>query len=251
MVEEPPKSQQPRTVVWLLFIVAGFVAIQILNRKPESLSPGPQRGDLVLEKQVLPDEIVGWKVQSFQPALPPEQLPDGQFWWTHAWNYSRGKLNALVAFDQADWTSWHELTICYQAIGWKLVDRKVIVLSKNAAVVVALLKRLPQEKATLVFSLFSQDGSLIRPPQIGVSSAEEEDENLSFTSLLNGRLTYDLPEGAEQLSEAETFERILQCQVFASHPEPLSEDEVHHLIELHLETLRHFRDAWLKRQASN
>ncbi len=251
MIEQQTKLQQPRTGTWLLLIVAGFVAIQILNRQPERLKPGPERGDLVLQKHDLPDEILGWNCLRFQPALPSDELPDGQFWWTHSWSYRKQQLEALVAFDQADWKSWHELTMCYQAIGWKLADRKVIRISDTVAVVLASLEKPTQEKATLLFALFDQDGSLIPPPRMELQTAPEEEKDQSFSSMLNGRLTYELPEGAEQSSTAETFGRVLQVQVFVPHGEPLSDDEVNHLVELHLETLGHFRNAWLNQRTFN
>jgi hypothetical protein len=178
-------------------------------------------------------------------------LPDGQFWWTHAWNYQRNKLDAIVAFDQANWKSWHELTVCYQAIGWTLVDRQVMSISDAVSVVQASFEKPTHEKATLVFSLFAQNGSLIPPPDIRMTVAREEEADQSFTSLLNGRLTYQMPEGDLQSSNAETFERVLQCQVFAQHHGTLSDEERHGLIELHLETLGRFRNAWLNRQPSH
>ena len=250
MTDQYATAQRPRTAVWLLLIVAGFVATQILKFRPEPEPPGPGRGDLVLQQNTLPEEILGWHFQRFQPALPPEQLPDGQFWWTHAWNYHRNKLDALVAFDQAHWKSWHELTRCYQAIGWKIVDRKLVSVSDTLKVVQASLEKPTREKATLVFSLFAQDGSLIQPPDIGLPVMPVEEADQSFTSLLTGRLTWKMPEDVQQSSSTATFERILQCQVFAQHSESLSDEEVSGLMELHLETLGHFRNAWLNRQPS-
>jgi hypothetical protein len=247
MTDQQATAQPPRTGAWLLLIVAGFVAIQIFNTRPEPEAPGPQRGDIVLQRNALPVEICGWHFRGFQPALPSEQLPDGQFWWTHSWNYRRNQLDALVAFDQANWRSWHELTMCYQAIGWTLVNRQVVSISDAVSVVQATFEKPSHERATLVFSLFAHDGSLIQPPEIGMPTAQEEESDQSFTSLLNGRLTYKLPEDAQQSSNTETFERILQCQVFAQHDEPLSDEDVHSLIELHLETLGCFRNAWLNR----
>jgi hypothetical protein len=251
MTEQKVASQSPRTGIWLLLIVAGFVTIQIFNTRPEPEPPGPGRGDLVLKQNVLADEIVGWHFRRFEPALPSEQLPNGQFWWTHAWNYHRNKLDALVAFDQANWKSWHELTMCYQAIGWTLVNRQVVSISDAVSVVQATFEKPTHERATLVFSLFAQDGSVIQPPETGMPAAQENETDQSFTSLLNSRLTWKMPEGAQQSSNAETFERVLQCQVFAQHHATLSDEERHGLIELHLETLGCFRNAWLNRQPSH
>ena len=231
--------------------LASLFVVQMLTKpKPEQRIPGPARGDLVLKKDALPDVIGQWHFTRFQPAKPPEQLPDGQFWWTHSWNYRKQQLNAIVAFDQADWKKWHELTVCYQAIEWKLVDREVISISDTVSVVLASFEKPTREKATLVFSLFAQDGSLIPSPLMGMPLAKEKKTGQPFTKMLNGRLNFELPEGADQLLNPRTYERILQCQVFVPHAKALSDDEVHDLIELHLETLGYFRKAWLNSQSS-
>ncbi len=250
MIEQRASAQQPHTGVWLVLVVAGFIAIQILNHKPEGLPPGPGRGDLVLQRQDLPNEIVGWQCQGFKPGLPSEELLDGQFWWTHSWNYRKQQLDAIVAFDQADWKKWHELTVCYQAIEWKLVDREVISISDTVSVVLASLEKPTREKATLVFSLFAQDGSLIPSPLMGMPMAKEKKTAQPFTKILNSRINFELPENADPSLNAKTFERILQCQVFVPHAKPLSDGEVHDMIELHLETLGHFRKAWLNSQSN-
>jgi hypothetical protein len=250
MIEQRANAQQPHTGAWLLLVVAGFIAIQILNHKPEKEPPGPERGDLVLQRQDLPDDIMGWHCQGFKPALPAEELLDGQFWWTHSWNYRKPQLDAIVAFDQADWKSWHELTVCYQSIEWKLVDREVITISDTVSVVLASLEKPTREKATLVFSLFSHDGSLIPSPLMGMPMVKEKKIAEPFTKKLNNRLDFELPEGAEQSLSSRTFERILQCQVFVPHAKPLSDDEIHDVIELHVETLGYFRKAWLNSQSS-
>ena len=105
-----------------------MVAVQYISTRQNSARqlPGTARGDMVLQQDDLPAEIHGWHQTAFEPAKTPEQLPEGQFWWTHVWHYTNGPQYSIVAFDQADWPSWHELTICYQAIGWTLVDRRVV-----------------------------------------------------------------------------------------------------------------------------
>ncbi len=114
------------TTIWVIIAVIGMGLMQWITRSREvRLPPGPGRGDIVVRQDALPAAIDGWKQIQFTPAKEPEQLPDGQFWWSFTWQYQKGDLVALVALDQADWDGWHELTICYRAIGWELTGRTV------------------------------------------------------------------------------------------------------------------------------
>ena len=238
----------------MLAVVGGLIFLQVMTRRNETRpSPGPARGDLTLVKGVLPDVIDGWQCINFQPGLSPEQLPDGQFWWTHSWQYQFNSMTAIVAFDQADWRSWHELTVCYQAIGWQLVNRQRIKATSGSDVeptstrldqVIAVLEKPPLQKATLLFSLFDQEGKIIPPPEIGMPGTQTEQAPKGISQTLMDRFTYELPVGAME-SAGQTYDRILQCQVFVQHEDPLREEQIQQLSQLHLATREIFRQAWL------
>ena len=97
---------------------------------------------------------------------------------------------------QADWTSWHELTICYQAIGWTLVDRKVVgagdAPENHWPVVLATLEKPTLEKATLVFSMFGQDGTPLVCPFSGIPQEKETATEKTITKKVMGNLTKNL-----------------------------------------------------------
>ncbi len=236
----------------MLAIVAGMVVLQVWTRKSDPIrTPGPERGDLSLAKDALPTQISEWRCVAFHPALSPEQLPDGQFWWSHFWNYQKEDFTALVAFDQADWKSWHELTVCYQATGWTLADRQVFEQQGADSpewYVVASLEKPPLERATVIFSLFDGTGAVMKPPFLGMPPTRVPSTERPITNRFQDRLTghQQNPPPATRLPD-----RVLQCQVFVQHSQDLSEHSLQNLIDLHLETITHFRAAWLENQSQH
>lgn len=228
-----------------------MVAMQFVagRMKPEKQRPGPERNDLVLRQEDLPSEIHGWKQSSFEAATPVEQLTEGQFSWTHSWNYAKPPINAYVAVDQADWTSWHELTICYQAIGWTLADRKVVEVKDAGEIrwpaVVATLTKPSSEKATLVFSMFGDDGTPLESPFSGIPPREESATDRSVADNLANRLNYEPPSLNRPLAANTNFERVVQCQIFLQHTQDLPETVIQDLIKLHHQTRLSLRSAWL------
>lgn len=243
-------QNSPRIGVWLFVVIVSIFALQLLTKKDASLKiPGASRGDLTLEKDALPDEIGEWRCTGFHAALPPEQLPDGQFWWTHSWLYQRPGMSAYVAFDQADWDGWHELTICYQASGWTLAERAVVnVNTLEWPVVVAKLTKITGEKATLVFSLFDQNGQPLPSPFTGIPPRKIDPADRTFLKGLTGRLADQPQVNPDQPQRRDAGAKVMQCQCLLHHRDDLSDESLQQLISLHHESCARFRSAWKNRQ---
>jgi hypothetical protein len=206
--------------------------------------PGPERGDMTLAKESLPAELEGWKQVAFAPAEAPEKLPDGQFWWVHSWEYSDGRHACTVSLDQADWTVWHDLTICYRAVGWTLNETHVLELPFPEGgtwhVAVAEFSELSGRKALLVFSLFGSDGTPLESPSKSVFTSPSEK---SFMKNLAERLKQ--PDSKVQLAPRKVnHDRVLQSQVFMTYTGTLSEEVRESVIKLHLAARPHFLAAW-------
>jgi hypothetical protein len=244
-------SSSPRLGWWIAIVVLAMVVMQFVSGRmqPEKQRPGTERNDLVLRQENLPTEIHGWKQSSFEAAKPAEQLTEGQFWWTHSWNYVKPPVAAYVALDQADWKSWHELTVCYQAVGWTLVDRRVVDVSDSPEnhwpAVVATLEKLPLEKATLIFSMFGQDGTPLVSPFSGIPPKRESTTDRTVTDNFANRINYEPPPVNSALTANTTFDRVIQCQVLIQHTQDLPEAAVQDLIDLHHQTRISLRSAWL------
>jgi hypothetical protein len=237
-----------------MVVVAAMVAIQYVSTRQESPQklPGTARGDLVLQQDVLPKEIHGWRQTAFEPAKPPELLPEGQFWWTHIWHYTNGTQRCIVTFDQADWTVWHELTMCYEAIGWTLVDRQVLeVVDLNYGhwpLVLASLEKSKSEKATLIFSQFDQGGAPLTIPFRGMPQKRKTAADPNLIRDFANRLNYKPGPKSSMIPGKVTLDRVLQCQVLIQHQGDLPAATLEEIVELHQQTLVHFRSAWIAHQ---
>lgn len=237
-----PVSISEKTGSLLVVIVLILCVVQFVTKSaPEEKTPGLSRGDLVLTREALPENIAAWQMVDFQPPLPPIQLPEGQYWWTHSWIYREKTASAVVSFDQLGLNHWHELTHCYQGLGWQLTRREVVVNSDSGAgesweYVVAELSKLTGERALLIFSTFYEDGSPTEALRIGLDHDWNERPDLA-TVLLN-RLHPASPQPSHT--------RALQCQVFGVLPESSSERFSENCTDLHLTSRIIFRQKWLK-----
>ena len=234
---EPSQPNKTRVGYWLLAMVAGTVLTQVLNKQAEdNQPPGPARGDLSLMQTALPQQIGDWRFVSFE-VQSPEQLPQGQFWWTHRWDYSNDDLSSTVTLDQANFMHWHDLTVCYQAIGWTVTDKRVIDGDNEHEVwpcVVAHLKKGGTESAMLVFSLFFDDGDPVNARDYEALATSRKD----FGQLLGSRFE-------KKERRTSSVAGVRQCQVLVPYRGALDSETESGIVALHLQTREIFRDEWV------
>lgn len=231
-------NEGPRTSVLFLVVVSGIILLRIFQRNTgvtDALkSPGPERGDITLSDGVLPQEVGNWEKHSFTPAPDPGTLTPGTVAWSHAWLFRTPELTARVAFDQAHFVYWHELTVCYEAIDWVTVSRRVEQSADQWPFVIAKMKNPAGHHAIVLFSLFDDQARPANPP---------ETFNIDNTTDLVGKLTQRLTHERTELPK-----RLLQSQVFAETKQSPSAEEVQSLTKLHLETREAFRMEWLRKK---
>jgi len=220
--------------VLAMILLQVFASRTTSKREP----PGPARGDIVLGKDALPETIGDWKQVSFVPAAPPEELPEGQFWWVHQWQYSDGQHVAIVSLDQLGQNRWHELSDCYRTLDWEIKDRTIRTESDTSApFVVVMMTRQTGETGILVFSIFFEDGSWATPPDINLAPFDAKKLDQSIWGKIRIRLVPKVDSG---------HTRALQCQVFV----PLkvgvnfTASDIEECIQLHLETRIRLLAQW-------
>lgn len=235
---DPPTPT--RSGLWIAAVVVAMVVLQTAQKRfhltEKSQLPGPERGDLRLEDNCLSAEYGNWKKHDFTPASPPESLGEGEVAWIHSWTFQNGNLPAQVSFDQAGFMHWHDLTVCYEGLGWTVTHKAVAAKSVGTdkwPCVVARLQKPDATAALLVFSLFFDDGDPIDP--LRYESATSPDDQLR--QLLGERLNRD--------RRTSTVGSIRQCQVFVPFNGPLDSEIEASIIELHLHTREAFREKWL------
>lgn len=202
--------------------------------------PGPTRGDLVLTEDALPAELAGWTRTKFIPAPPVDELPEGQYWWVHQWQYQKDGITALVSFDQLGEDQWHELTYCYRGLDWTMKDRRIMSgIAGNEYFVVAEMRKENEEHGLLIFSAFFENGEWAPPPSVDIPQLNFRPEG-AF-----GKTWERLDPIVKYAESTSTHTRALQCQVLVSSTKPIAESVVSSTIELHLQSRKHFRSQWL------
>jgi len=218
------------TLAATIGIVIAIIAVKIIAAAlglGQNAAPGIERGDFVLKENDLPKTVDSWTKSAFTPAKKSDELAQGEYWWTHSWNYKSDSSEAIVSFDQADWIDWHDLTACYRMSGWTMKSRDV--RSEDAWPYVIATYERSGATAILVFSMFYDDGAPVPP------AAFEATDN-------GGGLIDDLRIRNEN-SQVRFTGRAFQCQVFTlGDPEGT--------IELHLASRQAFRNATVFRSNS-
>lgn len=210
--------------------------------------PGVTRGDLVLSEDDLPMELAGWNRTRFVPAPSPEELPDGQYWWVHQWQFQKDGTVAIVSFDQLGESQWHELTWCYRNLDWTIEERTAFVESENGGpYVLVRLRRNPDEYAILVFSVFFEDGSWASAPDVNLSLMNRA--NLEAPELLD-RLQMKFDPLIVSSGSGTAHTRALQCQCLVSGSDRFSSSEADFIVKLHLESRQQLRQRWLQHSQS-
>ena len=161
----------------------------------------------------------------------------------HSWVYGNGRLKCLISLDQADWTVWHDLSVCYQATGWSLNERKIYEIPEPGGgtwhVVTLDLQNGPNQKGLVVFSLFGSDGTPMDAPEIGAKVEQKRD---GILDRMNERFQEKTAPGP--INKKVNHERVIQSQLFITYSGELDQDARDQLIALYLETRQYFRVEW-------
>lgn len=236
----PCRFGRGRVGLLLFLAVLGIVLLQVVqrysNRSPRHQRPGVGRGDFLISEDTLPEMFEGWTMVSFAPPLAEDVTPEGQFWSTHAWGYRGLNTEAIVAFDQLGWHTWHELSTCYLAIGWEFGSREIHG-NRQWRFVISKFTKPPNQFGLLAFSLCTEEGTPLLPSDGVILGLEEQPEILNN---LAARLNESTP----------TKGKVVQCQVFASGTGNMTQELIEMVRDLHLKTRDQLREEVLNQKQS-
>lgn len=240
-----------QTALCLFAVLIGLGLLQTFARQTGGgrEKPGPTRGDLVLSEDALPTELAGWTRTKFIPAPPVDELPEGQYWWVHLWQYQKDGSTALVSLDQLGFEQWHELTYCYRNLEWTINHRSIQSQeTSEGKYVVARMSKDDGQHGLLVFSVFGEDGHWQLPPDVELSIVNAWTEWGGVFDRVAGRMQPPEIPTSETMARTSGTRRALQCQVFMTSLDPISDSHVASAIELHLRSRSDFRSHWLASQ---
>ena len=191
-----------------------------------------------MPKECLDEQIGVWKQFGF---MPPDKESTSRV-WASSWQYRSQTTAAVVSFDQAGYTGWHELSDCYVANGWTHVSRNTFApLGEEWPCVISEFTNSREELAFVVFSLFFDDGTPVFPPAYDLSKPAEEQGG--FLNKFGNRFSELHPSQQRQ-------DPTRQCQVFIAGqniPESVRNDA----LQLHLETRKSFLNCWKENQTNS
>ncbi len=217
--------------VWLLALV-GVLGLSLYASLPQqSLAsarlPQPRLESFPeLGEEALPESYEGWQRRGYSTHERGEETIFGQF--SQTWHYEAGVRQAAVSLDYP-FVDWHELSICYRAVGWTQGTRSIergVGPSGLDLVSVAWSRPGQDEFGQLIFLLFN--GSLEPVP-----------EPANWLHRLFERFRLE-----DAVSPIDDQGPLFQLQVFVEGFEPLADEEIRRARGLLLESFERLRTAW-------
>jgi hypothetical protein len=190
-----------------LFILqlAGLSAAALRHSRQSFYAAQLGRQDLFCRSD-LPATLAGWNQVGYTTQEHDRTMGD----FRHIWTYRLEGCECMVSVDYA-FHGWHELSACYVATGWKVLQRTETGSRSAAAQGPEFYAEVEMtkpggERGLLLFGLFSESGRVCDTRARGLV------ERLAANPLWNG-----LP-GMERFAAQES---TLQAQVFVAPSAPL------------------------------
>ena len=198
---------------------AGLGIIQLLAFLPNSLESRRDRTKDIaqlkasLVETTLPERLNGWQRVAFETETRNASSDLGRH--SFIWRYAGTKEQLVVAFD-FPFAGWHELTRCYRAQGWQIVEQQIVSADEkhgpgDGTIVEVHLRHSTGKRGYLLYSQFDRRGVAIDPPGMAGISAS------SWYRAIQDRVTKRLTEFG-----CDTFTH--QVQMFVTSENGLSDE---------------------------
>lgn len=198
----------------LAFVLLAFVQVGVLVA---SRAPGiaeNERGPLVeavsrLEENSLPPNLAGWTRDGFNVIKRDRNDTNGEH--SRFWRYRKGRLTATVSADYP-FGRWHELTVCYESVGWKREHRHPRESKGEGQPAGQFMevefRKSAHEQALLLFANVTRSGESLSPTV-----------DAPVAALLENRLNTRASLGLDD------YQPCYQIQVFLESSIPLTDSE--------------------------
>lgn len=186
-------------VLATLFGVLGVIQLATIYGPGRTLTVVADRTEQLastLDERTLPREQSGFRQTAFDKKTREAGSDLGRH--SATWTYRRGTVEAVVACD-FPFVGWHALEQSYQAQGWDVVERDIVVPPSDqdpsqAGLVQVVLRRADGIKGLLLFSLFDSEGRPLEPPGVAGLSAS------SWTRAIKDRVSRRLTQFGLELA---------------------------------------------------
>jgi exosortase len=171
-----------------------------------------------VSEDTLPARLGTWERVGFET-----EERDWRDWWgrySHRWSYRHAGIGAVVSIDYP-FAGWHELTECYQGVGWHLTEREAVGGDEGngpPAFARARFDKPRGRQAYLWYGLSDGRGQTLTPADPSPGSV--------FQDRFGGRLAALRP-GPSAAAEPAPRGPYYQVQLLVRCPRPLTADEQH------------------------
>ena len=217
----------PAVLFAVVFVAGGSIATARMAFAAPNIAASPMKeGDLqrYVNRTSLPEQVSGWKLSDFREVSGDPKNPFGTR--SSSWSYVGHGLHAIVSLD-GYYSEWHDLSVCYTGLGWKLQSAKNDTLGdirfpgKQLTIphTEYLLYRNVGDHGFVLFSCFDSNRKPVTPPPAS--------GNLLRT--LKNRLQTDLftPD-----ARSDSVPPVFQIQVFVESEQELVPHEQQELVKL-------------------
>ena len=220
--DEPPSPPiQPRrwvpakrlgVLALCLYAVMGIT--QVPGVAVATLSGASWDSRLTFDEQSLPASFFDYEREGFEEVEREWSSDMGRF--SKIWHYSNAQKQCVVSIS-FPFHGWHELTRCYEGLGWQIQDRTAqSVPEEGWQIVTASLTNESGEHAYLVYGFLNDRGAMLSPPsQLGV----------------------------KRLTDRVQHQSTLQVQVFSPSNVPLSEADCQEMQNVLRQTIQRLKPS--------
>ena len=161
-------SIKPYVPAWTMAIAVLFVGVGVTQVVRGAISKQaferikPSDAILQITSDSMPADLNSQKLIGFETVK--RNVGDEFGEQSHQWQYDLGEIPALYSIDFV-FSEWHELTVCYEGLGWQKVDRTLYTdPATDRQFMRATFKKGP-DRALLIFGNFDSLGQHANPPE--------------------------------------------------------------------------------------
>ena len=164
-------------IAWCaLFGLIALFGGQMLFMRPDGVFGNRYAERLAApDKEVLPDELSGWKLEGFEHVTRPEQDLQGSdsFVWTY-----RDRAERVIVSMDGSFNDYHNLQVCYWAIGWQvksdafytpITKRIRNEVDESGEFTLLRLDKATGEQGLVIFSAIDRRGDIVPKPLVAIS----------------------------------------------------------------------------------
>lgn len=151
----------------VLFLAVGVTQVvrgALANNKFQRVEP--TAGAMAIGANTLPDDFGGMRRMEFETVTRKVNDQFGER--SHQWSFAGDSYSQLLSMDFV-FSSWHDVTLCYQGLGWQVMQREVHERPGTEQKFIKALFSKDGQRAMLIFGTFDSVGQHVEAPEASLT----------------------------------------------------------------------------------